>query len=127
MTTHGYKRADRVGDSIMREIASMVVRGEIRDPRIGFITITHVKLSPDLKEAKVYFSRIGSSEEIANTTEGLESAVGYIRRNLGSRLKLRSVPTLRFYFDDTLEYAEHIDDLLKGINKEEGARDREGE
>ncbi|MFQ5480734.1 MAG: 30S ribosome-binding factor RbfA [Thermodesulfobacteriota bacterium] len=118
---HGYKRADRVGDSILREIASMLQRGEIGDPRIGFVTITHVKLSPDLKEAKIYFSQIGSDEDKKNSAEGLDSAVGYIRRNLGHRLKLRSVPKLRFYFDDTLEYAEHIDDLLKGITKEDGA------
>ncbi len=120
MATHGYKRADRVGDSILREIASMIVRGEIRDPRIGFITITHVKLTPDLKEARVYFSQIGSDEERAESIKGLESALGYIRRSLGQRLKLRSVPTLRFYYDDTLEYAEHIDELLAGISDEKG-------
>ncbi len=116
---HGYKRADRVGDSILREIASMITRGEIRDPRIGFITITHVKLSPDLKEAKVYFSQIGTDEEKTNSAEGLKSAVGYIRRCLGSRLQLRSVPTLRFYLDETVEYAEHIDELLRGITEEQ--------
>ncbi len=119
--THGYKRADRVGDSILREIASMVQRGDIRDPRIGFITITHVKLSADLKEARVYFSQLGTEEEKANSAQGLESAVGYIRRTLGHRLKLRSVPNIRFYFDDTLEYAEHIDELLHEIKKEDGA------
>jgi len=123
--THGYKRADRVGDSILREIASMLVRGEIRDPRIGFVTITHVKLSSDLKEARVYFTRMGTEEEIENSGLGLNSAVGYIRRGLGHHLKLRSVPTLRFYFDDTLEYAEHIDQLLHEIKKE--GQDKAGE
>jgi len=116
---HGYKRADRVGDSIMREIASMVQRGEIRDPRIGFITITHVRLSADLKEARIYFSQIGTEEEIADSLQGLGSAVGYIRRALGHTLKLRSVPKIIFFFDETLEYAEHIDKLLHDIKKDE--------
>ncbi len=115
MTTHGYKRADRVGDSILREIASMLLHGEIKDPRIGFITITHVKLSADLKDAKVYFSQMGTKEEIENSLEGLGSAVGYIRRTLGRRLNLKSAPAVRFFFDDTLEYAEHIDELLHEI------------
>ncbi len=114
----GYKRADRVGDSILREIATMIQRGEISDPRIGFITITHVKLSADLKEAKVYFSQIGTEDEIANSLQGLTSAVGYIRRNIGHTLQLRSVPNIRFFFDDTLEYAEHIDELLHDIKKD---------
>jgi len=114
----GYKRSERVGDSILREIATMVQRGDIRDPRIGFITITHVNLSADLKEAKVYFSQIGTKEEIADSLQGLSSAVGYIRRNLGHTLNLRSVPKIRFFFDDTLEYAEHIDELLHDIKKD---------
>jgi len=115
---HGYKRADRVGDSILREIASMLQRGDIRDPRIGFITITHVKLSADLKEARVYFSRLGTDEEKADSLQGLTSAIGYIRRSLGQSLKLRAVPKIRFFFDETLEYAEHIDELLHEIKKE---------
>jgi len=121
MTTHGYKRADRVGDSILREIASMLQRGEIKDPRIGFVTITHVKLSDDLKEAKVYFTQLGTKEEINNSIEGLQSAVGYIRRTLGHRLNLKAIPRLTFFFDETLEYAEHIDELLLNIKKGEGA------
>ncbi len=121
MNSHGYKRSERVGDSILREIASMLQRGDIKDPRIGFITITHVKLSADLKEASVYFSQMGTQEEIKNSLEGLRSAVGYIRRALGHNLNLKTIPNVRFFFDDTLEYAEHIDELLRDIKKGEGA------
>ncbi len=115
MTTHGYKRSERVGDSILREIASMLLRGDIKDPRIGFITITHVKLSADLKDAKVYFSQMGTKDEIEASLQGLKSAVGFIRRALARRLNLKSAPNVRFFYDDTMEYAEHIDELLHEI------------
>ncbi|MFQ5442938.1 MAG: 30S ribosome-binding factor RbfA [Thermodesulfobacteriota bacterium] len=114
---HNYKRSDRVGDLVREEIASMILRGEIKDPRVGFVTITAVKMTPDLKEAKVYFSQIGGEEEKRHSIEGLKSAVGYIRRNLAKRLNLKHIPSLSFFFDETLEYAEHIDEVLDRIKR----------
>ncbi len=118
-----YKRNERVGDLIKEEIASMILHGEVKDPRIGFVTITHVKLSPDLKEAKVYFSQIGSDEEKSKSRDGLNNAVGYIRRTLAKRLNLRHIPTISFMFDDSLEYSEHIEKVIKEMKEgQEGGR-----
>lgn len=114
-----YKRNERVGDLIKEEIASMVLHGEIKDPRIGFVTITHVKLTPDLKDAKVYFSQIGTDAGKSKSRDGLNSAVGYIRRTLAKRLSLRHIPVISFVYDDSLEYSEHIEKVIKEIKEGE--------
>ena len=114
-----YKRSDRVGDLIRQEVASMVVYGEIKDHRVGLVTITHVKMSPDLKDAKVYFSQIGSDQEKAGSREGLNNASGYVRRALAKRLSLKHIPAVRFFFDDTLDYSDHIEKVIKGIKDKE--------
>lgn len=112
-----YKRSDRVGDLIKEEIASMILNGEIKDPRIGFVTITHVALTPDMKDAKVYFSQIGTNADKDKSRKGLNNACGYIRRNLAKRLDLRHIPTVTFFFDDSLEYSDHIEKVIKGIKE----------
>ena len=112
-----YKRSDRVGDLIRQEVASMILHGEIKDYRIGLVSITQVMMSPDLKDAKVYFSQMGSDQEKAKSREGLNSASGYVRRALAKRLSLKHIPTVRFFFDDTLDYADHIDRVLIGIKE----------
>lgn len=114
---HAYKRSDRVGDLIKEEIASMVLRGEIKDPRIGFVTITHVKMSPDLKEARVYFSQIGEGQDVEKSREGLNHASGYIRRALAKRLDLKHIPAVSFFFDETLEYSEHMEQVMRDLKK----------
>ena len=118
--SYGQKRSERVGDLIKKEIASMILHGEIQDPRIGFVTITKVKMSADIKEARVYFSQIGSVEERANSLDGLSSASGYIRRNLSKRLDLRHIPSIHFHYDDSLDYSEHIEKVIKEIKKGDG-------
>lgn len=112
-----YNRAERVGEEIRKEIATMLF-GEINDPRIGFITITKVKVTKDLRQARVYFSMMGSDEEKTTTTEGLQSAGGYIRREIGKRLKLRYFPELLFKYDDSLDYATSIEKILKEIKSD---------
>ena len=112
-----YRRSDRVGDLLRKEIAGMMLHGEIKDPRVGFVTITHVKMSPDLKEARVYFSLIGSDADKEESRKGLESASGYIRRALAKRLDLKYIPHLSFAFDDTLEYSDHIEQVIREIKK----------
>lgn len=116
-----FKRSDRVGDLIKEEIASMVLHGDIKDPRIGFVTITHVKMTPDLKEAKVYFSQIGSEEDIKKSKNGLNNASGYIRRNLAKRVSLRHIPTVTFEFDDSLQYSDRIEKVIKEIKEGDGS------
>jgi ribosome-binding factor A len=113
-----YKRSTRVGDLLKEEIASMIQRGEIKDPRIGFVTITGVSMARDLRQARVFFSMMGTPEDKQRNREGLNSASGYIRRNLAKRLKLKHIPTVVFEFDDSLEYSSHIDKVIKDLKGE---------
>ncbi len=111
-----YKRADRVSDLLKKEIAEMLFR-EIKDPRIGFVTITGVKVSNDLRFAKVFFSLVGTHEELEETTVGLNSASSFIKKKLGKRLRMRHIPDIVFKFDNSLEYGSHIDSILRDLNK----------
>jgi len=112
-----YRRSERVGDLIKEEIASMVLHGAIKDPRIGFVTLTRVDLTPDLKEAKVYFSQIGSAADKEKSAQGLNSASGFVRRALAKSLDLRHIPKITFLFDDSLEYAERIERVIREIKE----------
>ncbi len=112
-----YRRSERVGDLIKEEIASMVLHGAIKDPRIGFVTITKVDLTPDLKEAKVYFSQIGSDADKEKSAQGLNSASGFIRRSLAKSLDLRHIPKITFLFDDSLEYSERIERVIREMKE----------
>ncbi len=109
-----FKRSDRVGHLIQKEISAILLE-VIKDPRVGFITLTEVKVSDDLKSARVYFSTIGSEEEKRETVKGLNSAKGCIQGELGRRLKLRYTPKITFFYDGSFERADRIDRLLKDI------------
>ena len=109
-----FKRSEKVGDLIRKEI-SQILLGELKDPRIGFVTITKVAVSDDLKSAKVYYSVFGGEDQKEESYQGLESAKGYIKRELGRRVRLKYMPEIRFLFDDSLEYGEHIEGLLRDI------------
>ncbi|MDY6856066.1 MAG: 30S ribosome-binding factor RbfA [Thermodesulfobacteriota bacterium] len=111
-----FKRADRVSDLLKEEIAQMLLR-EIKDPRIGFVTITDVKVSDDLRLAKVFFSMVGGDKELAQTNKGLNSASSYIKKKLGKRLKMRYIPDIQFKFDSSFEYGSYIDSILKGLKE----------
>lgn len=115
-----FKRSDRVADLIKEEVASMILFGGIKDPRIGFVTITHVEMTPDLKEARIYFSQIGSVKDREKSRDGLNHASGFIRRNLARSLSLRHIPKITFLFDDSLEYSERIEKVIKEIKADEG-------
>lgn len=108
------KRTVQVGGLLQREISELLVR-KIKDPRLDMVTITGVEVSPDLKLARVYFSRFGNSEELRQGLEGLQSAAGFIKRELGQRLKLRHVPDLEFVHDTSFEYGDRIETLLKSV------------
>ncbi len=108
-----YKRSARVSDQIKEEIADMLMR-KIKDPRIGFVTVTDVDLADDLRNAKVFVSVIGSDR--AATLKGLESAAAFIRTELGHRLRLRFVPELLFRYDDSAERGAHIMELLNEVD-----------
>ncbi len=112
------QRPHRVGDQIQKEISALLLKG-LKDPRVGFATITEVRVTPDLSMARVYFTVMGDDEARRQTARGLTNAAAYLRRELGKRLRLRQVPELRFEFDTTLEYGNRIATLLQEIKRKE--------
>lgn len=108
---NNYKRADRVADLIRGEISDIFTR-RLRDPRIGTITITDVRVSDDLKVARIYYVLMGLDECSPEAKEGLKKANGFLRRELGKRLQLRVVPELIFSYDDSLIHGSRIERLL---------------
>lgn len=111
------KRSEKVADLIQKEISEMLVRS-IKDPRIGFITITRVRVSEDCRFAKIYFSVAGDLKERERSMKGLESATGYVRKELGRRIRLRYTPEILFQFDPSIEYAIHMEELIQRIHDE---------
>ncbi len=107
-------RPERVQEALRQEI-SRVALEEIKDPRIGFLTITKVDLTKDLRYAKVYFSVLGGAKEKALALKGLNSAKGYIKGMVADRISLRLVPEISFRIDESIEHTEEIYDLLKRI------------
>lgn len=115
-----FKRADRVGRLIKKVLSEVIVR-QIKDPRLAMTTITSVKMSPDLKFARVYFSVAGDEKKKEEAIEGYRHAIGYVKRILARELGLRYMPELRFFYDDSFDYSSHIDELLKSIQTENGS------
>ncbi len=111
-----YKRADRVADLVLKELAEVLLR-KVRDPRLADITLTAVKVSPDLRQARVFYSLIGDEDKKAAAAVGLESARGFVKRELGKRLYLRRIPDITFYFDAAMEHGFHIDQLLTELKE----------
>jgi ribosome-binding factor A len=106
------RRADRVAEAVREVIAELLLR-DIKDPRIGMITLTSVEFSDDLKHARVYFSCVGDNTARERSLSGLRSAAGFIRSQVTRRLKLRYAPDLTFVFDPSLEVADRVATLLK--------------
>ncbi|MFH1080705.1 MAG: 30S ribosome-binding factor RbfA [Pseudomonadota bacterium] len=119
MTT--FKRADRVADLIQCEISDILLK-QVRDPRISALTVTGVKVTDDLRLAKIYFVELAQDTIHAETLAGLEKATGFLRRELGKRLQLRCVPDLIFRADVSFAYGNRIERLLAEI-KQEGTGD----
>ena len=111
------QRLRRVADQIQRELSGLL-RAELKDPRVGMITLTGVEVSPDLAHAKVFFTTLGDAEALARSEKGLKRAAGFLRSELGHRLKLRVTPELRFVHDASVErgvrLSRLIDDAVAG-------------
>lgn len=112
-----YKRSDRVAALIKEEVSQIILR-DLHDPDLGFITIIKARLSSDLKHAKIYYSVFGDDEKKAKSAAALERALKAIRSEVGHRIKLRSVPTLQFFYDDSGEYADKINQIINKLNQE---------
>ena len=109
-----YQRSERVGDLLV-ELISEVLRKDIRDPRVGAVTITGAKVTKDLRQARIYFSLLGRADDKKEVLAGLKSATGFIRTKIGKQLKLRFVPSIEFLYDEREDEAQRIDTLLNQI------------
>ena len=110
-----FSRADRVS-GLIQEVLSELLKKKIHDPRLAMTTITRVKMSRDLKIARIYFTIYGDSQKSEAATKGFDSARGFIKRSLAGKLGLRYMPDLKFFYDDSFDYGSHIDRLLKKIS-----------
>ena|SRR5581483_8124861 len=117
-----FKRAEKVSEAIKREISVMLTQ-EVKDPGIHFATVTSVETTDDLRDAKVYVSIFGDEETRAESMKGLDRAKGYLRHEIGQRLKLRYTPNLHFYLDTSLDHAMKIKGILNKIKAEEKPKD----
>lgn len=124
MSKPTYKRAERVSDQMKQEIADILMR-KIKDPRIGFVTVTEVVVADDLRNAKVFVSVYGA--EKTATLKGLESAAAFIRSELGKRMRMKFIPELLFRYDDSVERGAHINELLHEIHDKDEEKGSEHE
>jgi ribosome-binding factor A len=111
-------RPERVGE-LIRQAVGAFLTGNVRDPRIGFVTVTSVEVSPDLGHANVRVSVMGSDEEKARSLDGLASAARYLRAQLSRQLRLRTSPELHFHLDRGIEHAQRIDAVLRDLKESE--------
>ncbi len=114
-------RASRVGDQIQAELASLLTR-KVHDPGIGFLTITQVKLSPDLQQARVYYTSIGDDKAKRESARALDRATPFLRREVGQRLRLKRVPELTFFYDESIEQGDRVERILQELKTERATR-----
>lgn len=110
------RRTERLGEEIREEVAQLIV-GELKDPRIGFVTVTRVEVTPDLRTARVYVGVLGTEKQRQASLTGLRQATGFLRRALGQSLRLRYTPELVFTYDEGLEASDRVAQLLAEISR----------
>lgn len=112
------RRLDKISNQLVKEISELI-HNELTDPRIGFVTITHAEVSPDLSHARVFFTVLGREKEKKSTYYGLKSAAGYIRHALMERLKLKRIPEIEFVYDDSVDKGMKIYEKIIEVQKKE--------
>lgn len=117
----GQLRAEKVQEFIKQELSTIILT-ELKDPRVGFVTVTKVEVTGDLRFAKAYVSVMGSDEQKASSWMALQKASGFLRSEIGKRIRLRFTPELSLHLDETLEYSTRIQELLTKIKEEEARR-----
>ena len=115
-------RPVRVGEQIRDELSALLTRGAVHDPGIGFITLTRVKVSPDLQQARVFYTSLGDEKARKETAKALVRATPFLRRQIGAVLSLRRVPELDFRFDESIAHQDRIEQILRDLHKEEAQR-----
>jgi ribosome-binding factor A len=120
-------RATRVGDQIRAELGNLLAR-EVHDPGIGFLTVTRVTVTSDLQQARVYYTTLGDERARRDTARALDRATPFLRRQIGQRVRLRRVPELTFFFDESIEGADRIERILRDLDSEraEGEPEADG-
>ncbi|MGK7346698.1 MAG: 30S ribosome-binding factor RbfA [Candidatus Nitrospinota bacterium M3_3B_026] len=113
-----FHRADRVSEEIMKEVSN-IIRDDMKDPRLGMVSITRVELSRDLRHAKVFISVLGSGEERDSSMSVLRNGTGFIRKLIGRRMRLKAPPELIFKADDSIERSARINEILKKVGADE--------
>lgn len=111
------QRPARVGEQIREDLSELIAR-EVQDPGVGFITITRVQVTPDLQQARVYYTTLGDQKARRDSQRGLQRAAPFLKRQLGRRLRLRRVPDLQFFFDDSIERHDRIEQILQELQAE---------
>jgi ribosome-binding factor A len=111
----------------MKQEISDIIFHELKDPRIGFVTVTSVACTEDLREAKIYVSVMGDEKKARDTLNGLNSSLGFVRREIGKRIRLRFTPEISFALDTSLSYSDHIQRLLNEIHEDRPAGEKEEE
>jgi ribosome-binding factor A len=114
-------RPERVGEEIREELSTLLVR-EVHDPGIGFVTLTRVKVSPDLQMARVFYTVLGDEKAQKATAQALLRATPFLRRHIGARIRLRRVPEIRFEFDKGVENQDRIERILMDLKREQEGR-----
>ncbi len=115
-------RPDRVGEQIRDELSTLLSRGAVHDPGIGFITLTRVQVSPDLQVARVFYTSLGDPKARRETEKALGRATPFLRRQIGGVLRLRRVPELEFRFDESIAHQDRIEQILRDLKEEEAQR-----
>ncbi|QFT88911.1 Ribosome-binding factor A [Bacillus sp. THAF10] len=117
-------RSNRVGEQMKKELSDIIGR-KIKDPRVGFVTVTDVQVTGDLQQAKVFISVLGDDEKRQDTLIGLAKAKGFIRSEIGRRIRLRKTPELFFEFDESIDYGNRIESLIHELNKKDSENNEE--
>jgi ribosome-binding factor A len=107
-------RPERVADQIRAEVTTIIAR-ELHDPGVGFVTVTRVLVTPDLQHARIYYTSLGDQTARRNTARALERASGFMRSQIGKRLRLRRAPEILFEFDESIGHQDRVEQLLKEI------------
>jgi len=118
-----YPRSRRIAEQIQRELSD-IIRLELKDPRVGMITIIDVEVSHDQSHAKVFFTSLGDQQAVADTTRGLQHAAGFLRSELAHRMKLRVVPQIQFKYDESVERGMRLSKLIDDAVAQDAARGR---